>query len=54
MLDDDGQVTTDFSRGFDFTWTVSIAKFRTAANRAREFQWKYSGGVGTFSSLTIQ
>ena len=53
MVDADGLDTTNHSMGFNFTWRVTIEKFRTAAYIAREFKATYSGGVGTFSRKDI-
>lgn len=54
MVDADGLDTTNHSMGFNFTWRVTIEKFRTATHIAREFKATYSGGVGAFSRINIQ
>jgi len=54
MKDSTGSITTNLVNGVEFTWTVSIAKFRTADLQTHQFITTYSDGSGQFSATKIQ
>lgn len=53
MRNSDG-VTTNPSWATEFTWTVTVAKYRTDAVKNHNFIVKYSATGGAFTSKTIQ
>jgi hypothetical protein len=54
MKDSTGTVVSNASLAKSFTWRVSIAKFRTATVKNRNFIVTYTTAGGSFTGVTIQ
>ncbi len=55
MKDSTGSITTNVTEAVDFTWTASVAKYRTADLQAHKIIATYSAGLsGQFTATIIQ